>query len=241
MLMAIAQNQAWSSRAPIMEQTFKAFTNYTLERKKGGGIRGMEIGVWYGKGSTKIWLDAAPRNSEFMLIDSWKPYASERDLNDDKAYDYKEMDNLSTDAFMSAFLEIKKIEMERSGEGLAITLLRGDSGRCLKHLKDGTFDFIYIDGDHKYEKVKSDIQEAKRLISKEIGLICGDDLEKFPSNELYMIATKYPDRDYLRGPQCDFHPGVLAAIYEEFDEVNMSNGFWWIMIVGGECQPSLLK
>jgi len=200
----------------------------------------MEIGVWYGKGSTQTWLTLAPRDSEFILIDSWKPYASNRDLIDDTSFDYKEMDNLSTDAFMSAFLETKKIEMERSRDGLGVTLLRGDSARFLRYLQDGALDFIYIDGDHKYEKVKSDIKEAKRLISKEFGLICGDDLERLPSKELYELAKQHPERDFLRAPVA-FHPGVLAAIYEEFDRVNMVNGFWWIVMAGGKFDPDLLK
>ena len=106
----------------------------------------MEIGVWYGKGSTQIWLTLAPRDSEFILIDSWKPYASNRDLIDDTSFDYKVMDNLSTDAFLSAFLETKKIEMERSRDGLGVTLLRGDSARFLRYLQEGTLDFIYIVG-----------------------------------------------------------------------------------------------
>ena len=200
----------------------------------------MEIGVWYGKGSTQIWLTLAPRDSEFILIDSWKPYASNRDLIDDTSFDYKVMDNLSTDAFLSAFLETKKIEMERSRDGLGVTLLRGDSARFLRYLQEGTLDFIYIDGDHKYEKVKSDIKEAKRLISKEFGLICGDDLERLPSKELYELAKQHPERDFLRAPH-GFHPGVLAAIYEEFDRVNMVNGFWWIVMAGGKFDPDLLK
>lgn len=200
----------------------------------------MEIGVWYGKGSTQIWLKRAPASSEILLIDSWKPYASNRDLVDDTAFDYKEMDDLTTDAFKSAFLEIKKIEMGRLQDNLAISLLRGDSASFLKYLKDDSYDFIYIDGDHKYEKVKADIQESKRLINKEFGLICGDDLEKLPSGELYQLAKQHPERDCLREPY-HFHPGVMAAIYEEFDEVNMINGFWWIVIADGKFQPALLK
>jgi len=223
-----------------MKLVFKEFIGFIRQQKNRGGVRGMEIGVWYGKGSTQIWLNLAPRDSEFMLIDSWKPYASNRDLIDDTPGNWKEINNLSTDAFMSAFLETKKIEMERSRDNLAVTLLRGDSARFLRYLQEGTFDFIYIDGDHKYEKVKSDIKEAKRLISKEFGLICGDDLEKLPSKELYELAKQHPERDYLRAPH-EFHPGVLAAVYEEFDGVNMFNGFWWIVMAGGKFKPDLFK
>ena len=75
------------------------------------------------------------------------------------------------------------------------------------------------------------MKEAKRLINKDFGLICGDDLEKLPTDELYQLALENLNRDCLRDPK--FHPGVLAAIKEEFETVHMVNGFWWIAYRGG--------
>ena len=143
------------------------------------------------------------------------------------------MDQLSTDAFLSAFLAVKQIEQSRHKDNLKINLLRGDSSNCLSNFKSNSFDFIYIDGDHKYEKVKEDLREAKRLIKKDNALICGDDLELLPTDELYELALKNLNRDCLRPPHPKFHPGILAAIKEEFEQVHMYNGFWWIAYRNG--------
>jgi hypothetical protein len=227
---AIAQNQAWDFRAPIMKTLIQeAFT---------GPVSALEIGVWYGIGSTNIWLENLKPGSTLCLVDAWKPYSSVQDLAD-KEYNYKKMDDLSTDAYLSAFLNVKKFESEND-KNINIQLTRGDSAKYLPMLRDGVFDFIYIDGDHKYDKVKSDIQQAKRLVNKRYGIICGDDLEKLPTPELVELSRVNKGRDYLRGGH-EFHPGVLLAVAEEFTAVNMINGFWWVVCVNAEFDTEVRK
>ena len=231
--MAIEKNQAWPHRVGVMAHVFKAFAAVS------GAVRCLEMGVWFGKGSTQIWLKHAPKASEFILIDSWKPYASKSDLSSTE-HNYKEMDDLSTDAFLSAFLEVKNIEAIRRDDELKISLVRGDSRVFTKNIVPGNFNFIYIDGDHKYEGVKKDIAEAKRLIAQDFGIICGDDLEVMPSDELLGICRENLETDFLRSPVC-FHPGVMLAIHEEFGVVNMHNGFWWIVVKDGQFRLDLLR
>ena len=197
-------------------------------------ITGLEIGVWYGLGSTQIWLESCAAGSEFYLIDSWKPYSSSEDLNDDNNYDYALMDNLSTDAFLSAHLQVRKFEELRKKDEVKINLIRGESGRFLTSLQADMFDFIYIDGDHKYFNAETDIIHAKRLINKNFGIICGDDLDVLPNKTLYELAKRHPTRDYLRNEVNPFHPGVLAAVFEQFDTVSMMNGFWWVIVKDGK-------
>jgi hypothetical protein len=103
-------------------------------------------------------------------------------------------------------------------------------------MRDGLFDFIYIDGDHKYASVRKNIQDAKRLAQHGRALICGDDLERLPSPELLQVAQEHRDRDFLRGPY-QFHPGVMLALHEEFGEVGMSEGFWWVFKRDGRYSP----
>ena len=199
----------------------------------------LEIGVWYGIGSTNIWLEYLQPGSNVVLMDSWKPYASQLDL-DDKEWGYKQMDDLSTDAYLSCFLNVKKFENEHWKKNIKISTIRADSQYCLPTFKDDYFDFIYIDGDHKYEKVKSDIKQAKRLINKKYGIICGDDLDKIPTPELLKIAKNHKNLDALRGDY-QFHPGVMLAVSEEFKIVNMANSFWWIVCVNGKFDDKILK
>jgi len=203
-------------------------------------ISALEIGVWYGVGSTNIWLENLQPNSSLFLVDPWKPYASADDLSDPEWQGYKQMDGLSTDAYLSAFLNVKKFQAEQSHKQIKIHMTRGESSSFLPMLRDDCFDFIYIDGDHKYEHAKKDIQQAKRLVNKKFGIICGDDLDRQPNPELIEIAKNHRNRDYLRGEQ-QFHPGVLLAVSEEFPAVNMVNGIWWIVCSGGRFTTEILK
>jgi len=229
----VPQSQAQPKRAEIMRKV----ANEAFKSK----IRALEMGVWYGVGSTNIWLDALPENSEIVLIDSWRPYASKADIEGTEFrpahWDYAKMDSLTSEAFLSTFLNVRRFENEVDNK--KISLIRSQSS-FTSLLKDSSFDFIYIDADHKYESVKRDIIEAKRLAKKDFSIICGDDLEKFPTKELIEIAKQHTDRDYLKG-EYGFHPGVCLAISEEFVEVNMIDGFWWIAYIDGNLTTEFLK
>lgn len=198
-------------------------------------VQALEIGVWYGIGSTNIWLENLPEESSLTLLDAWRPYASEADINGTELrptyWDYAKMDRQTGDAFLSTYLNVRKHENE--SDTLNVSMIRGKSTEILKLFKDSSFDFIYIDADHKYASVKNDITHAKRLINKNFGIICGDDLEKLPTPELLDLAQAHKDRDYLKGNYC-YHPGVCLAIAEEFSTVNMIDGFWWTCCTGGE-------
>lgn len=130
-------------------------------------IRALEIGVWYGVGSTNIWLNNLRDESKLVLLDGWRPYSSSEDLADHDEGWHK-IDTLSTNAFLSTFLNVRKFEDE-SPKRVDISMIRGTAESVLPMFRDDAFDFIYIDGDHKYRQVKQDVVEAKRLISKEYG------------------------------------------------------------------------
>ena len=229
----VAQNQAWQGRAEVMELLIKSAFS--------GPINALEIGVWYGIGSTNIWLNHLKPTSTLCLVDPWRPYASKEDLTQDVEYDYKEMDDLSTDAFLSTYLNVKKFQNEQASRNVKVNTIRAEANDFLPLLKDGIFDFIYIDGDHKYKNVKSDILQAKRLINKKFGVICGDDLDKVPTVELIELSKDFQNRDFLRGEGQLFHPGVLLAVSEEFERVNMVNGTWWIVCQNGKFDAEILK
>jgi predicted O-methyltransferase YrrM len=66
-------------------------------------------------------------------------------------------------------------------------------------------DFIFIDGDHRYETVKKDILLAMELL-REGGVLAGHD---------------YTHRDW---------PGVKKAVDEIFPNVNLVDSIWWIHV-----------
>jgi len=158
----------------------------------------------------------------------------------DSGFNYAKLDALTDEAFMSAYSEVRQFETDPSNRDRRVHLIRGDSASFMATLADDSFDFIYIDGDHKYEKVLCDLRQARRLVRKSgISVICGDDLDRMPTPALYSLARQHPDQDFLR--EEDFHPGVLAAMFEEFPEVQMCNGFWWVCFVDGRPDSTLLR
>lgn len=195
-------------------------------------INALEIGTWYGEGSTRIWLDSLQEKSSITLIDYWKPYCSDRDYADD-AFDYKKMDDMTHEAYLNTIKVVREYESKKD---LEINLIRGSSKTYLKNFDDETFDFIYIDGSHHYDSVKSDIVQAKRIVKKDFGIICGDDYENDPTEQILELARANKDVDFLKHPGINhFHPGPLLAIYEEFKgEVNRDDGFWWIYVRDGK-------
>ena len=78
-------------------------------------------------------------------------------------------------------------------------------------------------------------------MNKNFGIICGDDLEKLPTEELITVAKMNKNRDFLRQDNEHYHPGVLLSISEEFDRVNMINGFYWIVCINGKFDAEILK
>ena len=65
-------------------------------------------------------------------------------------------------------------------------------------------DFIFIDGDHRYESVKIDIEVAKRLAR---------------------LGTVIAGHDYTH----DDWPGVKKAVDEIYSNVNQIGSIWWVI------------
>ena len=101
-------NQITQGRTPGMRQAIKEFN---------GPINMLEIGTWYGEGSTQVWLDELKSGSSITLLDSWNPYCH-NDYND-TVFDYKNMDAKVHDAFIKTFELLDNC----SGEHSKITLI----------------------------------------------------------------------------------------------------------------------
>lgn len=221
----VPTNQVWPTRAASMTRAIRLFDS---------PIHALEIGTWFGEGSTQIWLNNLPAGSTLTLVDPWRPYGSAADMAD-PGFNYAAVDSQVLEAYLATILAVRKFENAHPGR-LTVDIVRADSERFMERLSDGVFDFIYIDGDHKHASVKKNLREAKRLARSGVALICGDDLERLPTPELLAIAREHTDRDFLRDPH-HFHPGVMLAIHEEFDHVGMQDGFWWVFKKNGQFTP----
>jgi hypothetical protein len=214
---ATIKSQASPLRSFYLEKTLKEFKT---------PIKALEIGTWFGEGSTEVLRKNLLPGSALYLLDAWRPYFRGDDL---KFPRYANMNDLSFAALHNVIK--KQFAIEQSGISIETNIIRAQSKEFLGLLIENSFDLIYIDGDHTYQAVKTDISFAKKLIKKDFGIICGDDLDVGPTPKI--IEKAYKSNLAVDATE-DFHAGVLLAVCEEFQEVNMSSGFWWIYCVNGE-------
>lgn len=134
----------------------------TLLARMPAGAVCAEIGVWKGDFSQRILERTAPR--ELHLIDPWafQPEFPERMYGGSVAKGQADMD-----------------EIHRGVEGRfagidAVRIHRATSADALATFPDGTFDWVYVDGNHYYEYVLEDLRTSWRKV-RPGGMIAGDD------------------------------------------------------------------
>ena len=115
-----------------------------------------EVGVSFGYFSESILRVTCPKM--LCLIDLWElgEPASNRphtEGNSDIAYE---------------------TVLKRNNKRKNVKIYRGSSDKILSSFPDEYFDWLYIDGDHRYEGVKSDLKLAVQKV-KMGGFIAGDD------------------------------------------------------------------
>jgi len=194
-------------------------------------ITALEIGTWFGSGSTRIWMETLPPGSSLFMVDAWGRYITNVDRDGNANPSYRLMDKLPQAAMTAAVREMFQAE-EKPDNDIELVLMRGRASRILPFFREGLFDFIYIDGSHYYAEVKRDIELAKSLSKAAFSVICGDDLETLEPR-LIEVAKVIQDRDFITYDGVGFHPGVALAVSEEFERVNTSNGFWWTICRNG--------
>jgi len=219
---------AASLLAPGREQAMVQLVQHHFRQP----VRMLEVGVWQAAGSTRLWLEHLPAGSELVLLDAWRPYASPADLERSgeapARWDYAQMDAQCEQAFEATLQRLRAYQRASdSHPRVRVHLVRAPAREAMAWMRDGSFDLVYVDGDHKYEQVRSDLRHACRLVRPDGGIVCGDDLERLPDAEALALARAHRQRDYLGAPH-RFHPGVCLAVHECFGTVHMTEGFWWV-------------
>lgn len=127
-------------------------------RTLGGKLRGAEVGVWDGSTSDAL-LRELP-NLELWMVDPWRPYVGESTIGD-----------LSQESFDRA----KDAALWWTDwAGGRRHVLREASPGAARRFADGSLDFAFIDGNHLYEPVRSDVLAWWPKI-REGGLLAGHD------------------------------------------------------------------
>ncbi|MDP6430525.1 MAG: class I SAM-dependent methyltransferase [Rhodospirillales bacterium] len=184
----------------------------------------LEIGSWCGA-SALAWGEAIQLyfggNGKISCVDAWQPYV---DLEVDADDNNRRMDAaLRNDEPFDIFRQ----NIQFLPATVEIEILRGWSQDILPALPDAHYDLVYIDGDHTYAGVLSDINNSTGLL-RDGGILCGDDLEMQAHQCDLSVLDAQPnvDRYYDQHLDAHYHPGVTKAVAETFGAVSAWSGFW---------------
>lgn len=203
----------------------------------------VEIGSWAGE-SAILWAEQLKKvnvNGKVICIDPWTLYdeiASKTHPKRSTRYRMKKA--TSRDIIFKLFLH----NIDASGHDDVVRYFRGSSNDLLPLLRENFFDLVFIDGSHFYKNVKKDIENAMQ-ITRDGGVICGDDLELQkldldPSIDLDKIRLSDGDTpvEYMTIPT---HLGVTLAVWDTFKtEISSWNGFWAMRKVKNEYEKIIL-
>lgn len=122
---------------------------------------GVEVGVAGGEYSAIL----CKANPQMMIcgIDPWQPHRAYRDYTKQSTFDKLYKDSLDRLSKYKNYRFIREFSMD-----------------AVKHFKDGSVDFVYIDANHSFPTVTEDIHHWLKKIKKG-GIISGHDYFK-PSN-----------------------------------------------------------
>jgi predicted O-methyltransferase YrrM len=187
----------------------------------------LEIGSWAG-GSAIAMAKTIKENGSGIVfcVDPWQRYDLNRasNLTPLMISVYDEMSNADGNEVFRLFQH----NVCASNVSDLVVSIRAKSSQVLPLLNDQSFDLIFIDGDHRYEAVKQDIEMCKRLVSTG-GIICGDDHELTADQVDDHVLMTSGEVDYVLDPKAEqwYHPGVTRAVLETLNKsAVINNGLW---------------
>lgn len=136
-----------------------------LHRMPKGGLA-IEIGVWRGEFSRQILDTLAP--TELFLIDPWKSFED----HDEAAFSGREADE-KMDEIAESVVRMFDAEI-KAGQ---VKVLREMSVDALEKFDKDSINFAYVDGDHSYEGVRSDLAALMPKMAKG-GIMAFDDYHR---------------------------------------------------------------
>lgn len=124
---------------------------------------GAEIGVWRGDFSDRIYYIVSPK--KLYLVDPWQynPKYPARMYGGIVASSQDDMDRIFH-SVCSRFAKRPEVEP-----------MQVPSVDFFSRIEEGSLDFIYIDGNHSYEYVLSDLESSKTAV-RSGGIVTGDDV-----------------------------------------------------------------
>lgn len=162
-------------------------------------LRCLEIGSWFGTGSTQI---IGEYSDCLVCVDHWQGN-----------------DNAAHREILKNFDVYQNFCSNTANLSDVIVPIRGDSSIVCPLLASKSFDFIFIDGDHKYLPTIVDIKNCRKLV-KEGGILAGHDCEGRMTEMNKNVIYSSSEKDHIPSVFSNFvdcHPGVIRAVNEEIE------------------------
>lgn len=182
------------------------FDSFALRQLLGGkkSLRILEIGSWLGAGSTQILAEYA---EILVCVDHWKG---------NENAEHKKILGICDPFFI--FKENTKTFSNK------VVAINGDSTNVMELILNEAFDFIFIDGDHRYQQTILDIKNCVPKLKKG-GVLSGHDCELRLKKLGRVFSSEELCLDHIDSPLPQFrhcHPGVVKAVDEMFgSDVNL--------------------
>lgn len=176
----------------------------------GSTPRGVEVGVYRGALSRRLLVR---RDLRLTMVDTWAPYSGDAALFGQ--HDETEWHNIRESADVhTRFADDRRV------------LVQGDSVQSARQIPDGSLDFAFIDADHAYESVRSDIDAWARTV-RPGGLLCGHDYlaPDWPAWGVKRAVDQFAERHSLTVELGDDDtwfirmPGPLPEPSTEYDQI----------------------
>lgn len=178
----------------------KRWTEIIARLAKNGTL--VEVGTWKGDSAFKV-LDARP-DIKAILVDPWRSGLVDDGLIEDAWI--KSGSKMAQRAQDEVEAIYRKVEERSKTYGDRCRILRMTSVEAAKVVNDTWIDMVFIDANHSYESVKSDIEAWTPLVR--VGRIIGGH-----------------DYDHPR------YPGVKRAVVEAFGTpITGIDRTWWYQL-----------
>ena len=184
------------------------------------GSKFLEVGSWCGDSTMEIGSVVKEKGGILFCVDWWKGSMDT----------YLEKVAMTGDVFSYFWNRIRRAGLED-----VVVPIRANSGVAHQALIREGFDFVFIDGDHRYEGVSNDIKNYAPLVKKG-GILCGHDcegrLEDYDAE--FLAAGK--DVDCMESVHC----GVVLAVNSVFDDFSLNHSIWSVRLPldGGKWTPA---
>ncbi|KJU87395.1 hypothetical protein MBAV_000403 [Candidatus Magnetobacterium bavaricum] len=185
------------------------------------GCKFLEIGSWCGDSTTVIAKVAREFGGHLYCVDWWRGNVG-TDLIDIAS---------SEDVFTTFW---KRITAEGLDDVVIPIRCRADLAPVV--LKENSFDFIFIDADHRYKQVLQDIRSYMPLVRAPGGIFCGHDCEGYVADFDPDFLEDHKDVDFYQSVHC----GVVLAVGETFERYSINCSIWSVCasVVPGRWEPT---